>query len=271
MKIAVRYIYRTWAYLFARPRFSALNRVLYGMSLRGLGVLNYETEFLSGEVGWLKGYLSHHHAPVVFDVGANIGSYSRNVLLASPNATVYAFEPHPRTFARLQGEMRDRLQAYNMAVGETNSTISLYDYRINDGSTHASVYREVIEAVHHAEAIEHLVQVTTLDDFCAEHKIEKIDLLKIDTEGNELKCLTGARNMISSGRVRAIQFEFNEMNVISGSRFKDFWDLLQNYELYRLLPGGALLELQRYSPALCEVYAYQNIVALARGQEDERE
>ena len=33
------------------------------------------------------------------------------------------------------------------------------------------------------------VQTQTLDDFCSDHNIENIDILKIDTEGNEYNVL----------------------------------------------------------------------------------
>lgn len=136
-----------------------------------------------------------------------------------------------------------------------------------DGSSHASLYREVIEEIHHkkyGKAIAYDVNVLTLDDFCSEHEISKIDLLKIDTEGNELKSLIGARQLLYENRIKAIQFEFNEMNLCSKSTFKDFWDLLENFYFYRLLPGGQLLPITKYIPYFCEIYAYQNIIAIRK-------
>lgn len=52
------------------------------------------------------------------------------------------------------------------------------------------------------------------------------------------------------------------MNLISKSTFKDFWDLLEGYKLYRMLPNGRLLRFKKYMPAECEIHAYQNIVAI---------
>ena len=54
------------------------------------------------------------------------------------------------------------------------------------------------------------------------------------------------------------------MNVVSKSYFKNFWDLLPNYKFYRLLPGGKFLEIKSYSPLNCEIFAYQNIVAILK-------
>ena len=46
------------------------------------------------------------------------------------------------------------------------------------------------------------VDVTTIDLFCAEHRIERINLLKIDTEGHDLDVIRGASNMLRRGEYR---------------------------------------------------------------------
>ena len=251
-----------WAYLFAFPWFFNLNKALFYLSLRGIGILNFdsESEYLSGEFDWLRRYLSHIEIPVIFDVGANIGTYSSNILSMYPKAKIYAFEPHPKSFDQLKNDKR--LQSFNKAIGDQLKQIQLYDYRNKDGSSHASLYKAAIEDLRNESSVCHTVDVTTLDEFCLEHQVQDIDLLKIDTEGNELRCLLGAKKLLQKGSIKAIQFEFNEMNIVSKSTFKDFWDLLRDFKLYRLLPGGRLLEIKEYSPVYCEIYAYQNIVAL---------
>jgi hypothetical protein len=87
--------------------------------------------------------------------------------------------------------------------------------------------------------------------------------LKIDTEGCELDVLKGFRRYIEGGKVGAVQFEFNEMNVLSRAYFHDFWNLMPGYDFYRLLPGG-MIRLEGYVPLFCEIFAFQNIVALRR-------
>jgi len=44
---------------------------------------------------------------------------------------------------------------------------------------------------------------------------------------------------------------------------KDFFDVLGNYRLYRLLQDEAL-ELAQYDPRMMEIFAYQNIAAIRR-------
>jgi FkbM family methyltransferase len=260
----IEHFYSLYTYIFSKPWLIKFNKLLFGLSLRGLGILNYKTKYQSGELDWLKRYLSSIETPVVFDVGANIGDYSNDIIKLFPNALIYAFEPHPKNFVKLTSSGKRNLHCFNKAVGNQQEQILLHDYEENDGSAHASLYREVIEEIHQEKSISYKVDVITLDIFCAEQRIKSIDLLKIDTEGNELKCLIGAKQLLKDNKIKAIQFEFNEMNIISRCTFKDFWDLLYNFNLYRLLPGGNLLEIKEYSPVFCEIYAYQNIIALKR-------
>jgi FkbM family methyltransferase len=229
-----------------------------------MGVLNYEPADATGERAFVKRYLQGRSDAVVFDVGANVGRYSAEVLQLSPSATVYAFEPHPKTFAALKANISDpRLHAINVAVGERSGVASLFDYKTRDGSSHASVHRGVIEEIHKAAPVEHAVNVISLEEYAAENDIEHVDLLKIDTEGGELDALKGFRRYIEAGKVGAVQFEFNEMNVLSRAYFHDFWNLMPGYDFYRLLPGG-MIRFERYVPVLCEIFAFQNIVALRR-------
>lgn len=229
-----------------------------------MGVLNYENDKTSGESRFVKSLLKDKSDCVVFDVGANVGDYSRKVFQACPQATVYAFEPHPKTFSVLSHSMHQlNFLPVNAAAGEKDGELSLFDYESQDGSSHASLYKDVIESIHQAKSVEHTVKVIELGAFARSKNVERIDLLKIDTEGNELKVLMGILDYIRSERIGAIHFEFNEMNVSSRTFFRDFWELLPNYDFYRLLPDG-MARIENYSPVYCEIFAYQNIVAILK-------
>lgn len=258
-------IYKAYGYIFGRDIFKKFNVFLYQISLRGMGILNYEGEYLIGEKYWLKNYLKDKLRPIVLDVGAYIGNYSKAVFEANRNSIVFAFEPHPITYKRLISNISSaNFKAFNVAVGKEAGTLKLYDYDIKDGSSHASLYKDVITKLHKGNAISYSVDVITLDDFLRKQNIQVVDLLKIDVEGNEFDVLLGCKDFIKNKKIKAIQFEFNEMNIISKVSFKDFWDYLECYEFYRILPGGKLFKIKKYSPILCEIYAYQNIVALLK-------
>jgi FkbM family methyltransferase len=252
-----------YAFLFSRTRARKLNRFLFDASIRGMGLLNYKTSVVSGERHFLNEYLSLCPHPTIVDVGANEGAYSADIWKVNKDAQVFAFEPHPETYRRLVSRTSgiEKMMAFNAACGSGAGRLVLYDYAGSAGTQHASLHAGVIEEIHGGESDKHEVEVIDLDTFAVEQGIPLIHLLKIDAEGHELEVLKGAAKLLDEYRILAIHLEFNEMNVLSRVFFKDFQDLLPGYRFYRMLRDG-LIALDPYSPLRCELFAFQNIVAL---------
>jgi FkbM family methyltransferase len=126
---------------------------------------------------------------VVLDIGANVGFFAvRQALRHGKNLRLIAFEPDPETYGRLQanvGRIRRSVESditcYNCALDtHTGQAKFLQDM---------SVESRILEDDSTAPAI--TVQITTLDSIIEKEGIEKIDLLKLDVEGHELKVLAG--------------------------------------------------------------------------------
>ena len=262
--IILSMIFKIYRMIFVRKFFIKFNKILYHLSLNGMGILNWENSKISGEDIFLRRYLKGKTIKIIFDIGANEGSYSKKIMELNLNAELYAFEPHPKTFKKLQ-KIADEFsfKAFNVGVGDKSETLKIYDYKEKDGSTHASIYKDVIEKIHKSEFIEHKINLIKIDDFCKKLNITKINLLKIDAEGNELNILMGATELIKNNKIDVIHFEFNEMNVYSRVFFRDFYELLVNYNFYRMLQDG-LIFLGDYNPIYQEIFAYQNIVAIRK-------
>lgn len=266
MNIAEKVIERIYVFLFARKALYKLNLLLYKLSLRGLGILNYENDQVSGERAFIRFLLASGRLEkgVVLDVGANIGHYSIMLRTSKVALPIYAFEPHPVAFKRLQQAAHQHdFTPVPSGAGHEVATAVIYDYADNGGSEHASMYQEVITGLRQQAADAVNIALTTVDDFVADNGIREISLLKIDTEGNELNVLKGASQSIAKGMIKVIQVEFNEMNVIARTFFKDIADLLPDYDFYRLLPDGPCA-LGPYNVAAFEIFAFQNIVAIRR-------
>lgn len=260
------FLIKSYVILFARARFEKFNNFLYRLALGGLGVLNYRDSNISGENHFLTKCLRSTGTGVVIDVGANRGDYTKLVSSLNPSARIYAFEPHPKTYQSLMVNVggAKNVTAINKGLSETQGVLDLYDYENQDGSSHATLFKDVLIRLHgSSKVVAHQVQLLSLDDFVKQENIDEISLLKIDTEGNELSVLRGALDTIKAKKIKLVHIEFNEMNVISKVFFKDFWDLLQDYRLYRLLPHDMLL-IKKYCPIECELFAYQNIVAILK-------
>lgn len=256
-----------YSLIFARPWLYKWHKLLLHLALRGLGVLNSADARNNGEDKFLKKHLSSKPNAIVFDVGANVGNYSREILKVAPKAKIYAFEPHPKNFEKLkiiEKEVENKnFKAFHCACGDEQGELELHDYAHMEGSSHASLYKGVIEEIHKKKSISILVKLIKLDDFIKEHGIEHIDLLKIDTEGHELAVLRGMINFIGQAKIEAVHFEFNSMNVLSRSFFRDFYQILEGYTFYRLLPKG-WIQIKNYDPIYCEIFAFQNIIAIRK-------
>ena len=252
--------------LFVRKKLYIFNRLLFDLSLRGLGVLNFENHDVSGETHFFRRFLAGRKGLLVMDVGANDGEYAVTVLKYCPDALIYSFEPHPAAYRRLQeNASQNNFHAFNLGFSDKAGAMQLFDRPSNDGGTqHASLYREVIEDIHKTNVTTVGVDISTIDTFVAERNIAHIHLLKIDTEGNEFLILKGAQRTIARNMVDIVQIEFNEMNTVSRVFFKDFFALFVDYECYRLLPDG-LLPIRKYFPLYCELFAFQNVLFVRNG------
>ena len=148
----------------------------------------------------------------MFDVGANVGHYSKALYSAFPKAQIVAFEPVPRTFEVLRATLvTTTVKCCSMGLSDAEGEAIIYDYDQANGSEHASFFPGVRKDLHRAKTIKETnISLTTLDAYCCAASILAIDFLKIDTEGNELNVLKGSQAMIQKNAIRAIQFEFNE-------------------------------------------------------------
>tara|TARA_R110000751_G_scaffold221300_2_gene323805 strand:- start:558 stop:1391 length:834 start_codon:yes stop_codon:yes gene_type:complete len=199
-------------------------------------------------------------SPVVFDVGANVGRYATTVSSIFPDARLYCFEPHPKSFKKLKSK-NPQAKAFPIAVGEENHKCTLFersDYP--DGSEMASVHEKVITEFHNVDSIKIEVDMKTIDQIMEEENLDFIDFLKIDVEGHELAVIKGAQKSIREGKVKVIQYEFNHPNIESKTFMKDFRKELKEYEFYRLLENGMLPVLDH--PIFQEIFGYQNIIAI---------
>jgi FkbM family methyltransferase len=168
---------------------------------------------------------------VVFDVGANEGSWTAIALTAFPQASFHLFEPIPD----LGEALRRRFTRSSVMV----STVALSD-RAGRATLYVGQSTTCVSSLHGAEGGKAIdVDLLTGDAYCERHKIERIDYLKIDAEGHDFAVLKGLGRMLREGRIAFIQFEHNEASVLSRTLLKDFVDFLgPDYRLSKIMPYG---------------------------------
>lgn len=201
--------------------------------------------------------------PVIFDVGANEGRYADFMLSVFPKANLYCFEPHPKTFSRLEERVKGKsnVKTFNLALGSERGSSLLFERSDHpEGSEMASLHKSVITDFHKTKSVAIDTVIETVDSIVATHKLEKIDFLKVDVEGHELEVLKGAAQTIKDNKLKIIQFEFNHPNVESKVFMSDFRKLLEGYQFFRLLENGIMQVIDHV--IFQEIFGYQNIVAI---------
>jgi len=266
--LPLRALVRIYVALFGRRAFYRWNLGLARLALYGMGFGSPTGSRISVAEERLLKNLVASDAPCVLDVGAYVGEYAARVRRFCPGAKIWAFEPNPATFTQLQkAARRDGFTAVNVGLSDRSGLTQLYDYASlagNSGSVHATLYPGVIDGIYHREPADVRVEVTTIDAFMESERVTHLRLVKIDAEGHELAILRGAKRAIASGKVDVVQFEFNEMNVISRVFFRDFYEVLPGFTFYRMVTDG-LVHIGRYRPRTHEIFSLQNIVAIRDG------
>jgi len=260
-------ILEIYAYLFAKPSFLRLNRFIFNLSIRGLGIQNYKNFKQTGEsklLGVVREIYGSGKKLTVLDVGANRGDYIELILDKCKDipVQVFAFEPGLKPFEYLQSKYsKSNIHLFNVACSEKTGEHFFY----TDGGTgeFSSLYSSVFEGSVKTRVKKTKTKTVRLDDIIRQQKLKKINLLKIDTEGSEFEILNGCQKAISDGAVDIIQFEFNSMNTVNKIFLKDFISLLSNYSLYRLLPNG-VIKINVYDPLYWEIFSFQNFVAVRK-------
>ncbi len=208
---------------------------------------DYE-ERANGEIYLLKHFLKPYY--LVFDVGANVGSWSKRVLDIQPNTELIAFEPIPEVFARLKKDIGCKaLSIYNLALSDRIGQTDFFFYNENWYTSKLSGFykRPVNYRKINIEPLRIQVEQDTLDHFCYTQDIQNIDLLKIGTEGYEMKILFGAKKLLEEQKIRTIQFEYDTSYQHKGATLKQVVKYLTNldYILFRITPSG-LIHIQEW-------------------------
>lgn len=136
---------------------------------------------------------------VVLDCGANVGVFAR-AALDSGAGRVVAIEPLPqnleclrRNFAReLDG---GRLILFPKGVWDSETTLTV---RVNPENTAAASFVMGAESWQPISGL----PLTTIDNLVAELKLDRVDFIKLDIEGAEVRALRGASATLARFRPR---------------------------------------------------------------------
>lgn len=213
----------------------------YFKSLKNLTKENFSGRNIEPELVWIKEFLQND--AVIFDIGANVGTFLYQFENKLDHQNIYAFEPNKKLNSRLK-RLFPAMKIFSKALSDENTTAT-FKVPVIKGKIVASrgtlntSYREKDEEKSYTET----VKVMKLDDWMETQNISRIDFMKIDVEGNEMKTLTGGKNTIIKFRpTLMVEMEqrhheqpiWNEISEVIGWGFGAHYLNRKTFELEKL-------------------------------------
>lgn len=184
---------------------------------------------VNGEYWLLERVLaSCEDGATLMDVGANQGNWSVKALeLASAhqkNVALYAFEPSSITRAMLCDRLGKNQQAEVCGFALTSHE--------GEGEFFSNAAGSGTNSLHPVSGTQtETVALTTVDAFVAKRGIRHVTMIKIDTEGFDFQVLKGAIQLLESGSVDLVQFEYNWRWLLNGASLHNVFRLIEKSAL----------------------------------------
>jgi FkbM family methyltransferase len=134
--------------------------------------------------------------PVIFDVGASNGRWTRETVKIFPGATVFLFEPGTAYTDEMRATLvsHERLKLFSIALGEKDGPVTFHLHPDPQGST-------TVDWQEGNFATPISVPMRTIDSLIEEGAIDRPDLIKMDIQAGELAALKGAVRTLPGVRV----------------------------------------------------------------------
>lgn len=212
----------------------------------------------TGEV-WLRQAVASRCTFIV-DVGANVGEWLAAIARdkGSVQFSALAFEPSASAFSQLAQRFANdsRIELIHQAAADTAGTAQFFEERdAGKGSTMVAAFSRAAGAMRS-------ITVTTLDEEIARRNWQRVDFLKIDAEGYDLRVLRGAHALLRERRIGIVQFEYNRSWQLAGDTLFAAIGLLREcgYDVYVLKRDGLYtLDYTLYE----EYFEYSNYAAFS--------
>ena len=159
-------------------------------------------------------------APVLFDVGANVGDWSAMAREIYPRAAIHAFKLNPKTAVLLARRFSNISSVHVHSFGLAASSGEVNFFAYPGESSVLSGLRVPLHS-HVPHSIER-TNVRTGDEVCRELGVQQIDFLKVDAESADYEVLAGFSNTFKAQNVSAVQFEHE-----GGRYLRDFYDFFE--------------------------------------------
>ena len=181
----------------------------------------------------------------LIDVGSHHGEYILSIKKKFNIKETYGFEPNPIAFKILKKNVikLSGINIYSYGIADVeedkilNQNIESSSSSINILNKNSKYYKKKYFLFNFLNlkkvSISIKIKAINLANFIDEKKIDKIDLLKIDTEGYEFKVIKGLGENISKIKLIHLEHHFDDM-IIKNYKLSDIHNYLKSNNFIKI-------------------------------------
>lgn len=156
--------------------------------------------------------LKKENLNVIFDIGANVGTWTLLAKAIHPAAQVHAFEPLQKHAACFRSFVEGvaNVELHQVALGPSNSKSVLRELSFSDASSVLPLAEAGRAQWGLSDVEQSVVEMRRLDDYVAQNQLPQPDLIKLDVQGFELEVLRGAPATIAAAKAVIAEVSFKE-------------------------------------------------------------
>jgi len=196
----------------------------------------------------------------ILDVGANKGQWYQLAKAYFPGSRIISVEPSITSFSVLKAVNKE--DSFNIALTISDGVLDFYERGFASEHSSLSMFGSKYDDDDSVTA-RHKVVAKRLDSFLQSIQVERLDILKIDTEGHDRNVLEGSTYFLKNQLITIVEFEYNQKWLLTKSCLRDAIELLASngYSIYKLMPS----ELRPYRwKASDEGYNYGIFIAILK-------
>ena len=185
-------------------------------------------------------FIDNKNVKIVVDIGAHKGEFLKHIKKIKSIRKVYSLEPQKKVYRELLKEIDNKkFFAYNIAISNRNGKqkMQINDFsmtstlsKVNENSIYYKIKNLIIG--NKKKKFEY-IKTEKLDLFTKKRKLNKIDLLKVDTEGHELNVVKSGLKTLKKTKYLLIEFRQNDLYLNYSSQALHKIVLKNNFKLIK--------------------------------------